>query len=99
MESTRRPEIPKSQSLNSPSLFMRMLEGLTSGGKEERRRKRGGGRGRKRGGGRGRKRGGRRGGEGGRGRREAMVCEDLFFVMNYLRTIQWNLSTTDTVGD
>ena len=62
MESTRRPEIPKSHSLNSPSLLMRMLEGLTSGEKEGERR-RGGGEG---GGGREKEERRRRKGRGGR---------------------------------
>ena len=34
MESTRRPEIPKSQSLNSPSLLTSTLEGFTSARKQ-----------------------------------------------------------------
>ena len=58
IESTRRPEIPKSQSLNCPFLLTNTLEGLTSdevwsGGRK------GGGRGE-----------GEEGGEGERGRRE-----------------------------
>ena len=61
---------------------MRMLEGLTSG-------KKGGESGKIEEEGR-RRKGGRRAEEeegGGRGRREAMVCEDFFFIINYLSTI------------
>ena len=58
---------------------MRMLEGLTSGEKEEERRKGGRGRG-------WRKREGRKGEKEGE-RREAMVCENFFFAMNYLSTM------------
>ena len=67
MESTNRPEMPKSQSLNSPSVLTRTLEGFTSTGREGGREEEEKGERRvegEEGGGRKRRREGRRGEEG-----------------------------------